>query len=81
MLSIDGGEGYLFNKSGAGVAIVWSASAEPITVSFAGNALQITDMFGAARAITDGSPDDQDSAAQSIGLQVDHNPIYVQATN
>lgn len=80
-LSIGGGEGYLFNKNGVGAAVIWSASAEPITVSFAGNALQITDMFGAARAITDGSPDDQDSAAGSIGLQVDYNPIYVQATN
>ncbi|HZQ07694.1 MAG TPA: hypothetical protein VFD70_14015, partial [Anaerolineae bacterium] len=75
-LSVKGGEGYLFTKNGSGKAVVWSASDVPVTVTFAGNALQVTDMYGATRTVTDGSTDDQDGTVGRIGIQI-KSPVYI----
>jgi len=77
-LNVRGGEGYLFNKDGAGVAVLWSSSAEPISVSFVGNVLNVTDMYGAVRAVSDGSPEDHNPDSGRIALQLNQNPTYVQ---
>ena len=78
-LQVDGGEGYLFNNAGAGIAIVWSLSDAPVSLSFSANTLQLTDMFGVTRTVSDGSADDKDSAPGRIAISIDQNPVYVQA--
>jgi hypothetical protein len=77
-LSVPGGEGYLFDKGGAGVAVVWSSSANPISLAFAGNMLNVTDMYGATLRVADGSAQDGDATAGRIALQIGENPMYVQ---
>lgn len=77
-LNVPGGEGYLFNKGKSGIAVLWSASDAPINVSFAGKTLQVTDVFGAVTARLDGSSEDQDSAAERIGVAVGPSPVYVE---
>lgn len=80
LLSVPGGEGYLFTKDDAGIAVVWSSSDAPVTIAFSGAALLVTDMYGAETKLLDNSPQDLDSAAGRIGVQVDRNPVYIQAT-
>lgn len=77
-LQLQGGEGYMFDKDGAGIAVVWSSSENPVTVAFSGTNLQVTDIYGAARSVADGSAEDHDSASGRVGIQVDLNPVYVQ---
>lgn len=77
-LNVQGGEGYLFNKGGAGVAVVWSASEAPVSISFAGKVLNVTDMYGAAHAVPDGSAEDKDAAPGRIAPEIGKNPTYVQ---
>jgi hypothetical protein len=77
-LSVPGGEGYLYDKGGAGVAVVWSSSENPISLAFAGNVLNVTDMYGTVVTVSDGSAQDGDAAPGRIALQLDQNPVYVQ---
>ncbi len=77
-LNISGGEGYLFQQNRAGLAVLWATSSAPVTVSFIGQTLNVTDMFGAARAIADGSTADLDPASGRIGVSIPENPVYVQ---
>lgn len=78
-LQVDGGEGYLFNKGGGGVAVVWSLTDSPISLAFSANTLQVTDMYGAVVTVTDGSKEDRDSAVGRIAIEIGANPVYVQA--
>jgi len=80
-LAVQGGEGYLFTKDDAGLAVVWSSADAPFTIAFSGDALLITDMYGAASKLLDNSPQDQDSAVGRIGVRVNQNPLYIQTTN
>lgn len=78
-LTVEGGEGYLFDKNGAGVAVAWSASEVPVSIPFSANELQVTDMFGAAQSVTDGSAQDRDPVAARIAVQIGQDPLYIQA--
>ena len=77
-LSVPGGEGYLFEQGGAGMAVVWSFSESPVTLSFSGNVLNVTDMYGVGRTVADGSEQDKDFAPGRIAVELDQNPVYVQ---
>lgn len=76
-LQVEGGEGYVFDKGGA-KAVLWSSSDTPVTLAFSAHTLQVKDMYGAVRAVPDGSADDKDGTVGRIGLQVDAHPVYVQ---
>jgi hypothetical protein len=78
-LSVQGGEGYVFQKGGAGVAVVWASSETPVTITFSGSALQVTDMYGATRVVADGSADDHAAAAGQVALTIGPDPLYIQA--
>ncbi|MBI4670399.1 MAG: hypothetical protein HY741_01855 [Chloroflexi bacterium] len=80
-LSAQGSEGYLLSQDNAGLAVVWASGDTPVTIAFSGGALVLTDMYGAERQVLDNSPEDQDRAAGRIGVQVDGNPLYIQAAN
>ncbi len=80
-LAVQGGEGYLFTKDDAGLAVIWSSADAPVIIAFSGDALLITDMYGAASKLLDNSPQDQDSAVRRIGVRVNQNPLYIQITN
>ncbi|MCC7162360.1 MAG: hypothetical protein IT331_07695 [Anaerolineae bacterium] len=77
-LQVDGGEGYVFTRDGAGKAVVWSSSENPVTLAFSARTLQVVSMYGEIKAITDGSPKDTDPSAGRIGLAVNQFPVYVQ---
>lgn len=77
-LQVQGGEGYLFEKAGAGIGVVWSSTDAPVTIAFSAQTLQVTDMYGGVRALVDGAADDHDGAVGRIGVQVNKNPMYVQ---
>lgn len=79
-VTVQGGEGYLFNKNGAGIAVIWSSTDAPVTISFAGKNVQVTDMYGVPRNIGDGSNEDQDASQGNIGIQVGPSPSYIQLT-
>ena len=78
-LAVEGGEGYLFNKGGAGVGVVWSSSDNPVNIAFAANVLQVTDLYGASQVIADGTERDTDGTVGRIGVQVNKTPLYIQA--
>ncbi len=77
-LQVQGGEGYLFEKGGAGIGVVWSSSDAPVTIAFSANTLQVTDMYGGVRALVDGAEQDKDGTVGRVGVQVDKNPLYIQ---
>jgi hypothetical protein len=52
-LAVEGGEGFLFNRGGAGIGVVWSSSDTPVTIAFAANVLQVTDLYGGAQVVAD----------------------------
>lgn len=77
-LQVSGAEGYVFAKDSGGLAIVWSTSDTPVTVTFSATKLQVMDMYGAKKEVDDGAPQDNDPAAGRIGVGVDQNPLYIQ---
>lgn len=80
-LSVQGGEGYLLSQGDAGIAIAWSSSDTPVTITFSGSALLVTDLYGTEHKLLDNTPEDRDSATGRIGIQVDKNPLYIQVSN
>jgi hypothetical protein len=77
-LEVAGGEAYLFSKDGGGKAVAWSSSETPVSIAFAATRLSVLDMYGTSREITDGAPEDNDSAAGRIGVGIDQKPVYIQ---
>jgi hypothetical protein len=79
-VQVQGGEGYLFTKDDAGIAVIWSSSDSPVTITFAGKNLKVTEMYGEQHMVGDGSTEDHDASDGSIGIRVDQSPVYIQLT-
>jgi hypothetical protein len=77
-LNIPNVEGYLFTNGLQSTAVLWASSDKAVNVTFAGTRISVTDKVGATQVVVDGSADDLDQNAGTIGIQVGPSPIYVQ---